>query len=174
MDKTYDSPLWSFETIEKEGIKIKPMLVVLPDDEKLVQIELLQHFEKAIVQQVTDVILSLSGHSPSNMIMSSDFVFDKEKSVLVKDEDLILLCFIKTYYCTTRTVGLALTNKGGEQMKKFDDPKETNVIIKQAKCNKFIDLKLLLSDKMLRFCTYGNTKNNLHLEELAEAKTKLY
>ena len=168
--ETYDSPMWTLKTTEYNGIKIKPLLVILPNNNKLLQIEKKQVCYQAIVKQIIDIIFTLNGKITSGVIIREDII-NKYNKGLFADEDIILLCFIKHYYGTTSTSIIPLTKKGFDKNTIFSDVKLTNKIIKNAECNSFIDMKMLISTNELRFGIYKD--NDLHLEQLTDAKKKL-
>lgn len=160
-----ETPMWELDDIQDSGLNILPLICELPSDPLFSKLEFTGQFNDAIINQLVNLIRQLQGHMPSGGLMKMDF-----KATLKDDYDMILIMLQKDYSCSTRTLALALNDKGNEDISKYDN-EYTAKFYKNGTISQKHDVSLDLRDGVIRFAYFG--KKNITDDDTTRLKKKI-
>ena len=169
----YNTPMWSLESRIVNGVKYKPVIIELPitEDNILLRIDDMNLFEYVVVSQIVDIILSLNGAKRDKVNVFDEEVLG-EKYNMFSDDDILLICFIKNYRYTTKTIVVPITDKGIEYHKNLDNT-IVNGYIRDARFHKFFNMKLHIDVPKVRFLLYSSNDGDDLLDRLHEHRLKI-
>jgi len=160
-----ETPMWELNDIHNDSLKILPLICELPYNELFSRLEFSGTFNDAIINQLVTLIRQLQGHTPSGGIAKIDF-----KATLNDDYDIILIMLQKHYSGSTRTLALALNEKGNDDISKYDN-EYTAKFYKNGNISKKHNVSLNLTKKVIRFAYFGPDK--VTEKDIARLKSKI-
>jgi hypothetical protein len=148
-----NTPLWIFDSVSIDELKILPVICELPNNPLFGQLEVINEFNAAITNQLIEILKTLQGNLPKGTLIKNDF-----ESVLDNDHDVILLMFQKEYKRTTQTTTVALNNTVDSKLLSKYNEKYTADIYRNGKIYKKFNVTLLIDDRNLRYAYYGTSE----------------
>ena len=175
--KTLQTPLWILESIQDHGLKIRMIIIELPQHEILHYIDATGQFMEAIFNQLMQIIQTLRGNYPANVILNTK-TFDKFPEFTV-DEDLILLHLQKHYYLTTKTMVIPLNKNAEEKLHLFSNNvpdtviPETNKYFKNPKILLKYNLNIIYDSDSIVFGLDGTGNKEFSPEDIKRINSKI-
>ena len=164
-DTKLETPIWVLDDINNDNLKILPLICELPTNELFSRLEFSGTFNDAIINQLVGLIRQLQGHIPYGGIQKVDF-----KPTINDNYDVILLMLQKHYSGSTRTLALALNDKGNNDIEKYDNT-YTAKFYKEGTLSNKHNVSLNLTDGVIRFAYFGSS--NATNEDFTRLKAKI-
>jgi hypothetical protein len=148
--RTLKTPLLVQKPIYDNGLKICPIVCLLPNDKLFLQLELNNEFVDGITRQLMGIALQLQGRIQQSTLQKIGM-----DAILDKDYDIMLLHYQKAYKCSTETTAVGITEKAGNVINNYNDHKKTNKMIKDGTFDISLDVQLHIEDNLINFAYYG-------------------
>jgi hypothetical protein len=171
-----DTPIYVMEMINDNGIKILPVICVLPDRNIFKVIDENGEFYPAIFQQIHPIINAIKGNISVNTIINTD-VLDENGDIscnIPNDEDVLLVLFIKDYRGSTQTFP-GFSNDIVENDERFIDCNITNQYFKNATFLRMFNVQFMFNDNLIQFGLYNHEgTTDVDPEIINKIKNRIY